>query len=456
MPISFFMSCDRRFRLLCVRLIGIIILLYSQPVWCLNLMDAYLIASKHDATLMIARASSLSDQERVPQALAQLLPSISAGFTNNVNHLSSTAENFIGAEQTTDSKYLSKNITLTARQPLYRPYQVALLRQTRYQQEESEYILQQAEQNMAVRVTEAYFDALFAEDQLLLVLNQKITYARKVISARKSLIAGVGTRTDVDEAQAQLDIARANEIEARQNASFALRRLSSIIDRPIGQLATINVQLFKPLAIEPDDVEKWIALAEKNNFNLKSIKSRLDAVNIEVDKMKAGHKPSLDAQIQLTQSDSENVTSINSRYKNAVIGLQLNIPIYSGGSISSQVRQSLANADRTRGELEFARRDLELRVYKEYRGITESIAKISAFEVSLYSAEQLVKSRRKSHAAGFSTVIDIMNADQMRATVLRDLAQARYLYATSLVRLYALVGNANSETIARVNGLLGQ
>ena len=183
-------------------------------------------------------------------------------------------------------------------------------------------------------------------------------------------------------------------------------------------------------------------------------RSQFEVAREEVVKARAGHYPTLDAVAQWSRSNSETVTNLQSRYTNTSIGLQLNIPIYSGGAVNSLVRQALANQERAEQGLEGTRRELGVRVNKEFRGVTESLPKIRALEQAVLSSDQLVLSSRRSLQAGSRTVIDVLNAEQQRMVVMRDLAQARYLYLISRIRLLALVGGADVEAVLTVNRML--
>ena len=168
----------------------------------------------------------------------------------------------------------------------------------------------------------------------------------------------------------------------------------------------------------------------------------------------SGHFPTLDAIAQLSRSQSENVSNTQNRYNNASVGLQLSVPLFAGGAVSSSIRQALAARDRAEQLLEAGRRDLGLRVHKEFRGLTENIPKINALEQALRSADQLVLSSSKSFQGGSRTVVDVLNAEQQRTVVLRDLAQARYVYLMSNIRLLALVGAADTEAVRSTNQVL--
>ena len=307
---------------------------------------------------------------------------------------------------------------------------------------------------MVTRVGEAYFDALLAQDQVLLIEAQKTTYTTQLDAARKGLEAGTGTRTDIDEAQARLDLTLAQELEALQNVEYTRRRLESLMGQPVDVLAGLDVELFNPTVPVPGLVDAWVERAEQTSPELQSLRAQLDAARMEVDKAQAGHKPTLDAVAQWSRSNSDSVTNVNSRYDNKSIGLQLSVPLYAGGYVSSSVRQAVAAQERAREALEAARRDLGVRVHREFRGMTEGVLRVKALEQAVRSAEQAVLSNQKSYQAGSRTAVDVLNAQQQKTTAQRDLAQARYLYLVSRLRLQALAGYDRQVSVAQVNSAL--
>lgn len=425
--------------------------LVARPM---DLLQAYQAAQSNDASILAARASAMAERERLPQARSQLFPNLSANLSQNKNRLESTSPNFLGIEQTTNTSYPSSNKTLTLRQPVFRKQLMAQYRQATAQVEDAEAALALEEQNLAVRVSGAYFEAMLTHDQLALVLAQQKAYTEQLDAARKTFAAGSGTRTDVDEAQARLDMNLAQEIEARQNVDHTLQQLQTLVNQPIDKLATLTVARLELLNPQPNRLEDWIARAELNNPQLQSLKARVEIARQETEKARSGHYPTLDAIAQWTDSNSESVTNTRQRYVNKTIGVQLNVPLFAGGYVNSQVRQTLAGLERAEQLLEAGRRDLGLRVSKEFRGVTENIPKIRALEQALRSADQMVLSSQKSFQAGSRTVLDISNAEQQRMVVQRDLAQTRYMYLISKIRLLALVGGADTEAVVALNRAL--
>lgn len=425
--------------------------LSAQP---LDLLKAYEAAQLQDATLAAARAAAAAGRERLPQAKSQFYPNISANFSRNKNDLDTTAPNFLGQQQTTNNRYPSSNQTLSIRQPLYRPQLTAQYRQAQAQVDDAEATLAQEEQNLAVRVSGAYFEALLTYDQLDLVLAQRAAYTTQLDAARKGMAAGSGTRTDIDEAQARLDMNTAQEIEARQNITYTQQQLQTLVNQPVAQLAKLDVARLELANPQPDRLEDWIDRAERSSPQLQSLRAQAEAAKQDIDRAKAGHHPTLDAVAQWSRSQSESVTNTQSRYDNASYGLQLNVPLFAGGYVNSQVRQAIAGQERAEQALEAGRRNLGVRVHKEFRGVTEGVPKIKALEQALRSADQLVLSSQKSFQAGSRTVLDVLNAEQQRVSVMHDLAQARYVYLVSRIRLLALVGGADTEAMVAANRVL--
>ena len=420
----------------------------------LDLKQVYQAALEQDANIRASRAAADSGRERLPQARAGLLPQVSASAGRNNNNLDTTAPNILGNPVTTNDQYFSDNRTLQVRQPLINMQRWLQFQQAKSVVEEVEANLDRDLQNLVVRVAGAYFETLMADEQLDLVLAQKKTYTALVDAAQKGFAAGSGTRTDIDDAKSRLDMATAQELEARQNQDLTRRQLELLVNQPVKQIARLNVSALKLLPPEPANLDEWTRKAELASPEIKALQARLEAARREVGKAQAGHFPTLDAVAQWSNSGSENITRVNSRYENKTIGLQLNIPIYSGGYVNSTVRQAVAEQTRTEESLEALRRDLGVRVHKEYRGVSEGVMRVRALEQAARSAEQMMKSTQMSQKAGSRTQLDVLNAQQQYTLALRDLAQARLVYLLSKVRLSSLVGDDANASVEQVNGSL--
>jgi len=420
----------------------------------MDLRQIYQAALEQDATVRAARAAADVGRERLPQAKAQLLPSVTANVGKNSNDLNTTSPNLLGQSTTTNDKYLSDNRTLQLRQPLVNMQRWLQFEQAKSVVNEAEATLDREYQNLVVRVAGAYFETLMADEQLDLVLAQKATYTALVDAAKKGLSAGSGTRTDIDDAQSRLDMAMAQELEARQNQDLTRRQLQLLVNQPVMAVAKLNVPALKLSSPQPANLDDWTVKAEQNSPEIKALQARLEAARQEVKKAQAGHFPTLDAVAQWSNSGSENITRINSRYENKSIGLQLNVPIYSGGYVNSTIRQAVAEQTRAEESLEALRRDLGVRVHREYRGVSEGVMRVRALEQAVRSTEQMMKSTQMSLKAGSRTQLDVLNAQQQYTLAMRDLAQARYVYLMSKVRLASLVGDDAAASVDEINASL--
>lgn len=427
---------------------------HANSAWALDFKTAYEAALQHDATILAERAAAQAAQERLPQALSQRRPSLSLSAGQNRNHLESQTANILGQRSVSERYYDSNNAALQLRQPLYRPAILAQIKQARAQVQDADAVLDVNENDLLERVAQAYFDALLGQVQLDLASAQKTAFAAQLQSAQKGFAAGVGMRTDVDEAQARMDLAHAQVLQAQQALDLARRRLALLLGVPVAQLvqlADLDTQRFAPSAPVPTSAEQWIALAEESSPQLQALRARLRAAQAEVDKAQAGHKPTLDVVATVSRSDSDSVTSINTVYKQKYVGVQLNVPLYSGGYVSSTVRQALAEVQRVQQTLEAAQRDLSNQVYEQFSAMTEGVLRIAALEQAVRSAQQALLSSQKSLQAGARTTVDVLNAEQQLTVAQRDLAQARYGYVLAHLKLQMLAGQERMANVDAVN-----
>lgn len=420
----------------------------------LDLLAAYRAALQHDATLRAAQAAADAQRERLPLAQAQLRPNISIGGSYARNDLTRTQANFLGQPVTQDDRYASHNLTLSVRQPLYRPALWAALDQARAQVDEAESTLQSETLAVADRVTTAYLQVLLAVDEYTLLQRQLQVAQTQLSAAQRTYELGMGVRTDADEVQARLDSLRADALRARQNLDWTLRQLRNLTQQPVDQIAALDPNQLQPQWPEPPALDDWLQRARQHNPQLQALRAQEEAARHALRQAQANHSPTLDAVAQITRSASENVTAPRSRYTNQLIGVQFNLPLYAGGGLQAAERQAQANWTRAQEALQAAQRELELRVHREYRNVIESAERMRALEQAQASAAIALESSRRSHEAGVRTLLDVLNADQQLQVARRNLAQARYEHLLARVRLRILVNDDIEQEIAAINAAL--
>jgi outer membrane protein/protease secretion system outer membrane protein len=425
----------------------------AAPAWSLDLSEAYRLAYERDATIRQSRANAEAGREKLPQARSQFLPNIGFNATRGKNQLQSSQKVF-GQLQDSFERYNSSNDTLVVRQPIWRKALNAQYDEAKAQVAGSNAQLEHDEQSLVIRVTEAYFNVLLADEQVTLLEVTKKQFAGQADAAAKAFKAGTGTRTDIDEAQARYDLAVAQQVEARQTADLMRRKLQVLIDQPVHDVASIDTRKLQLTPPVPAELDQWTQMADAASPEVDTARAAVEAARAEVEKARSGHYPTLDAYAQLAHTQSDSVNTVNSKYYQKSVGLQLSVPIFAGGYVNSQVREALARLESAQDQLEALRRDLAVRVHAEYSGVTQGLAKVQALEQAVKSADQLVLSSRRSFEAGVRTRLDILNAEQQAGTARRDLAQARFTYLASRVRLRALAGNLRAENVDEINGWL--
>jgi len=413
-------------------------------VRALDLKQAYEKALLNDPQYQAARQDMLALAEAYPQALAQLLPNVGLNASRNSVNLTK-----VDSDVSTQLDYLSLNNAIVVRQALYRKPQFLQLQQAKAQQQSLAFIEEKAGADLVLRVTNAYFDALYAVDTSEQLQATVDAAQQQLRAARRIFESGQGTRTDVDEAQARADQAQAQWLMAKQNLTYTQRQLTMLVGEKVTPTAALREPL--PWSAQETQTPDKVVQALTRNPDIQLAKVKLETAELEVSKNQAGHWPTLDLVAQRSISKSENTQFPLTDYYTNQVGVQLNIPLYSGGAVNSSVRQATANLAKEQQNLQMAQNDLTLKVEKELINLHDSQERIQALQVSLASAAQLVVSYTKGILAGTRTQTDRLNAMQREAEARRDLLQARYQWVLSMVKLKLLCGESHAGVMAQIN-----
>lgn len=436
-----------------VPLLGVLLSVIGSSGFAMDLLDAYRAALVNDATYLAARASNLADNEALPQAEAQLLPSVSASYSRN-KVISNSASYVNPIHPTPDMTYFSENRTLSFREPIYRKALVAGLVQAQSNVQASLFNFKREEQDLSVRLVAGYFDVLLSQEQLQLIQAQKASASTQLQSARASYSRGFGTRTDVDEIQARLDVILADEYSAQQQIEYARQALKSMTNEVPERLKGLKASSFDADRSEFVSLAHWNERAMQESPAVIGMLHKLNAAAQDIEKASAGHTPTVDLVVQISQSNSENAVSPGNEYRNRTLGVQVNWPLFSGGYYLSATKQALANKDKLEQQLEATRRSVGLQVQKEYKNVTAGLARVQALEQAVRSNEQSVYSNARSLEAGIRSRLNLLDAEQKLAQAQRDLTEARFNYLVAKVKLHSLVGAANESVISQINALL--
>jgi outer membrane protein len=419
-------------------------LLYAFPAIAenANLGAVYQLAQENDAEYAAARESFKAGQEKIPQGRAGLLPTVNLGANARYNESRSNGSS---------SDYDSRSISLTLTQPIYRKPNLEAYAQAKIQALLAEQQLHLAEQQLILSVAQAYFAVLQAQDVLATAQSQKQAFAEQLAQARKSFEVGASTITDTHEAQARYDLTVAQEIAALNDLEVKRRSLEKIINSESPELArlTEGVRLSLP---EPNNMDAWVRQAEADSLAVHLNQSSVELARREVERLRAGHLPTLD--LAASYTDSRNPSATINSTRGGSIGLEFGWLLYQGGLVDSRVREALANLEKARFELDNARRQARLDARQGYLGVLSGDAQVRALEQALVSSEAQLKSTKLGLEVGVRTRVDVLNAQQQLFTTRRDLAAARYQTLVAGLQLKAAAGSLKAEDLKAVDALL--
>ncbi|MBI3067672.1 MAG: TolC family outer membrane protein [Betaproteobacteria bacterium] len=426
-------------------------LLAGTSALAADLLAIHREARAQDAQYQAARAAYRAGQEKLPQGLAGLLPSASLSASTQYNDRELS---FRAAATGTggSSRFNSNALTLSLTQPLYRKQNWVQYEQAKTQLEQVEAQFGLAAQDLVLRVAQAYFDVLLAQDNVTLAAAQKTAIGEQLAQAKRNFEVGTATITDTHEAQARFDLVSAQEIAAQNDLEIKRRALQQIIGKTAPVLAMLGPK-FALTPPSPPNMEQWVEQAERTNLQIRVADAGLTLATQEVERNRAGHYPTLDAFASYSETGSGSGLQGGSGTDTTskIIGLQLALPLYQGGSVNSRVREALANQEKARQDLETAKRSAALATRQGYLGVTSGAAQVRALEAALVSNQSSLDSTRLGQEVGVRTQVDVLNAQQQLYSARRDLAQAKYNYILSLLKLKAAVGQLSEDDLARVN-----
>ncbi|OIQ99133.1 outer membrane protein TolC precursor [mine drainage metagenome] len=415
-----------------------------------SLVDIYQRALAHDPTLASAVSANQASQELIEQGKALYRPTVN--FSAGANAVKSDIHYLNSTVRDGQSNYETYNYGVDMRQPIYRKQNLVQMDQAKTQVSISDKQLYLSRQDLILRTTQSYFDVLIAQDKIDLIVAQKAAIVSQLEQANANFEVGTATITDVNEAQARYDLVVAQEIAANNEYQIAKRSVQAITGEMPPKLATVKADIKTNSLTQAMD--KWLEVAAQNNLNLQIQQDTVKYAEQDVERLSAGHMPTLDAVASYTDSyanGSPSVFGTGNDLKMGTIGLQLQIPLYQGGAISSRVRQAVLNKQKAQDDVEVARRKVELDTQSAYMNLNTSIAQVKAYEQALISSQSQVDSTKLGYEVGVRTSVDVLNAQQQLFSAKRDLLQSRYNYLVNIIRLKAVSGVLAEADLADIN-----
>jgi outer membrane protein len=421
------------------------LLLGAASLHAENLLDVYRMAQQSDPTLRAAEAGNLAAQEGRAQSRSYLLPQVKASANVTQNQRDVT-----GGDST---DYDSNGYNLSLVQSLYHHDYYKQLKKADAGIAQANALYEAARQGLILRVADTYFNLLAAQDNLTTAEASKRAIAQQLRQTQQRFEVGLTAITDVHEAQAGYDAAVAAEIAARNGLDIAREALREITGQE--PLAPATLQETMPLLTpEPADIGQWVERASTQNLSLIAAEAAARAAAEELSRREAGHYPTLDLVASHSYSDTTDLPVTGSEYTNTSIGVQLSVPLYSGGLTTAQSSEARALLTQAQESLEAQRRATVREVRSAFLGITAGISQVQARKQALSSAQIALEATQAGFEVGTRTAVEVLNSQQVRYSAQRDYARSRYDYLLASLRLKQAAGSLSEEDIVLVNGWL--
>lgn len=420
-----------------------------------DLLDTYHAAQANDPVIASAFAVQQVGAEKSTQGRALLLPSVNLNANTtyndtNVQYRPAQPPFFMGGNY----RYNTHGYNVNLVQPLFRQQNWMAYSASELQVASSEAQYKVAEQELVLRTAQAYFDVLIAEDGVQLAQAQKSAIVEQLAQAKRNFEVGSATITDTHEAQARYDLTGAQEIAAQNNLEIKRRVLQQLTNSLPGQLKRLEAEL-KLEAPQPAEMDQWIGGAQNSNPQLAIAQANAQLAEKEVERNRGGHYPTVDLVANYGKNYATGGTfGLASDTRNSNIGVQLNMPLFQGGTVNSKWREAEANRERAQQDLESARRNVTLQTSQSYFGVVNGMAQVQALQQALVSSSSVLEATKTGQEVGVRTNLDVLNAQQQLYATRRDLYQAQYNYLISKLRLKAAVGTLGEDDLKQVNQVL--
>ena len=418
----------------------------SLPVMAMDLLDTYRLAQQNDPAWRATLNTYLAEQQNEGIAYGGLLPNVSLFGTVNRSRFE---------PDVSPQTFLSTNrqYSLSVRQPVFSPERWARYQQAKVATHLNDATLQADQQAFVLKVAEAYFKVLQAEAQLASLRAEEDAFNRQYQMMQARFKAGVVARTDVTEALAQSQNALANRISAEVNITASREELTAILGQPVAQLAALRQDLpYEPPY--PSQIAEWEALAKQHNPNIAVARLRADVAEQNRNIQAAGHQPRLD----LIGSASENKQDLSLQSFNdgrsLSVGLELSIPMYSGGQTTRLVRQAAYQVDAAKDQITATERQATSQVRSAFLNLQADQARIAARQAAVESGEVVAEASQVGYELGVRNIVDVLLAQRSAFVARRDFIAARYAYVLNVLRLRAAAGQLTANDLAEINSWL--
>ena len=409
-----------------------------------SLATLYEAAKSHDATFKSARSQYEATLARAEQAKALLRPS--AGLGANLSE--TDLDNPMG-----NREFGTRSVTVSASQPLYRPANQASVDQGFKQVGLAQAQLKVAEQELIVRLSQAYFDVLTAQESLNFVKAQKSAVSEQLAAAKRNFEVGTATITDTREAQARFDLVTAQEIAADNELRIKKLALDDTVGSrevaPKPLLSAVNMD-----SLQSGSIESWVAQSAQDNGNLAQARIALEVAQLEITKAKAALRPTLDLTGSYGMTRYRNGAPSQFNTNAATIGLAFNYPLYTGQASQNRIKETVALQDKAQSDLEAAQRNVAQATRAAFLGVQSGLSQVKALQAAEASSQSALDANKLGYQVGVRINIDVLNSQSQLFQTKRDLAKARHDVLVGQLRLKQVSGTLKADDLQNISSLL--
>ncbi len=414
-----------------------------------DLLEVFQLAQERDPIYAASGYARIADQERLPQARAQMLPYITAGAGAEL-------ENSRRSSTLADSRSNRRaDWSLALVQPLFNLPAWNALERADFQVAQADIAHRIAYQDLLLRTAQAYFDILAVQDSLQALMSEKAAIEHQLRAAQQGFELGATTITDAHEAQARLDLVLASEVDLRNELELAEDALARIIGEHPGALAELPSDVSLP-APEPNRLEDWSVQASHGSLTVANADLQTRIAQTEIDIARGLHAPTVDFVARTGSASDYGMDGYRAgrRSLDTTVGVQLSIPLFTGGEISSRVREQTSRLQQARALLEDARRATVQAAQRYFKGVVSGLSQVAALQAAERSSRAALEANRTGYEIGVRINIDVLNAEQQLYSTQRALARARYDTLMNSLQLKAAAGILQEADLAAINTLL--
>ncbi|NYT83422.1 TolC family outer membrane protein [Alcaligenaceae bacterium] len=415
-----------------------------------DLARAWRLALEHDPTYQAAISEqAASDTERA-QGRAALLPQVQAGYSRSRISGSVEQPNFRGQRVSSDVRYDSSNAYVQLQQPLLNYSRYAEYQRGQARAGEGEAVFAVRQQEAGTRLATAYLNVLLADDRLALQRELEKSLDEQARAQESLYVQNEGTRTDAQETRARLARTRADVIAAQDQLRTANRELQALLGATPQALAPAKRDFPLPPLV-PADLSIWLERARVNNAEVKAAREAVKVADTEVSRAASRYFPSMDLVASLSKAESENLSTLSQRSNTFLVGINVNIPIFTGGYNTANTARARADRSRLEQELRAATERALAETTRQYSAVLSGEQRIRALEAAVESSRLSLDAARKGYDYGIASNVDVLKVQDKLFQALSDLSRARLEYVLARLSLAAAVGDLQASEFDAVN-----